>query len=78
MRNDDDSLRNFTDQYSLKHTTEVPTCFKNPERPTRINLTLTNASRIFHGFCVNEIKLSGFHTLIITAIKTLYPIKQQK
>ena len=78
MRNDDDSLRNFTDQYSLKHTTEVPTYFKNPERPTRINLTLTNASRIFHSFCVNEIKLSGFHTLIITAIKTLYPIKQQK
>ena len=78
MRNYDDSLRNFTDQYSLKHTTEVPTCFKNPERPTHINLTLTNASRIFHSFCVNEIKLSGFHTLIITAIKTLSPIKQQK
>ena len=57
MRNDNDSLRNLNDQYSLKHRTEVSTCFKNSERLTRTNLTLTNASKSFHSFCVNEMVL---------------------
>ena len=78
VRNDNDSLRNLNDQYSLKHRTEVSTCFKNSERLTRTNLTLTNASKSFHSFCVKEMVLSGFHTLIITAIKAHYPIKEQK
>ena len=78
MRNDDDSLRNLNDQYSLKHRTKVRTCFKNPERLTGTNLALTNVSKSFHSFCVNKMVLSGFHTLIITAMKAHYPIKEQQ
>ena len=43
----DHFLMNFCDVYNLKNLIKVPTCFKNPETPTSIDLMLTN-SYSFH------------------------------
>ena len=39
----DHFLMDFCDGYNLKNLIKVPTCFKNPEKPTSIDLMLTNS-----------------------------------
>ena len=46
-----------------------PTCYKNPSRPTRIDLILTNVPRSFQSTCVVETGLSDFHLMTLTVIK---------
>ena len=49
-----------------------PTCYKNPGKPTCINLILTNCSGSFQNSCVIETGLSDFHNMIFTVMKTSY------
>ena len=49
-----------------------PTCYKNPDRPSCINLILTNCPRSFKNSCVIETGLSEFHKLVVTVMKTTY------
>ena len=37
----------FCENYSLKHLVKEPTCFKNPDKPTCIDLMLTNKPTVF-------------------------------
>ena len=37
----------FCETYNLKNLIKVPTCFKNPDNPSCIDLILTNKPRIF-------------------------------
>ena len=55
-----------------------PTCFKNPERPSCIDLILTNCLRRFQNSCAIETGLSDFHKLVVTAMKTTYGKSQPK
>ena len=41
------ALRNFCDLYKLKNLVREPTCFKNPDNPSCIDLFLTNCSNSF-------------------------------
>ena len=43
----DHFLMDFCDVYDLKNLIKVPTCFKNPEKPTSIDVMLTNSYRSF-------------------------------
>ena len=54
-------LRNFCDLYKLKTLVSEPTCFKNPDNLSCIDLFLTNCSRSFQDTQVIETGLSGFH-----------------
>ena len=56
MRNDDDSLRNFTDQYSLKHTT------------TRLLFVLHDQIN-FSGVDLLKIKLLELFTVYFSFVK---------
>ena len=47
----DNYLKDFCDIYSLKNLIKIPTCFKNPDRPTCIDVMLTNSYRSFHSSC---------------------------
>ena len=47
-----------------------PTCFKNPDNPSRIDLILTNRSISFQNSGVIETGLSDFHKLVVTVMKT--------
>ena len=49
-----------------------PTCYKNPENPSCIDLFLTNCPRSFHNTCLYETGLSDFHKLVATILRTSF------
>ena len=51
-RVDVETMRNFCSSYSLNSLIKQPTCFKNSENPSCIDLNLTNKPRCFLGTCV--------------------------
>ena len=55
-----------------------PTCFKNPEKPSCIDLIFTNCPRSFQNSCAIEKGLSDFRKLVVTVMKTTYKKSQPK
>ena len=55
-----------------------PTCFKNPEKPSCIDLISTNCPRSFQNSCIIETGLSDFHKLVVRVMKTTYKKSQPK
>ena len=74
----DHFLMDFCDVYNLKNLIKVPACFKNPERPTRIDFMLTRSYRSFQNSCAIETGLSDFHKMIVTILKTYFQKKDQR
>ena len=60
----------FCATYNLKNLVIEPTCFKNPENPSCIDLFLTNSKKSFMASSVISTGISDFHRLIITVLKT--------
>ena len=56
-------LKKFCDLYNLKNLIKVPTCFKNSDFPTSIDVMLTASYRNFHNSCAIEMRLSDFHKI---------------
>ena len=54
------------------------TCYKNPNKPTCIDLISTNCPGLFQNSCVVEIALSDFHKMVVTVMKTSYRKSQPK
>ena len=46
------------------------TCYKNPDKPTCIDLILTNCPRSFQNSLVIGTILSDFHKMVVTVMKT--------
>ena len=59
----------FCNNYNFKNLVKEPTCFKNIEKPTCIDLILTNRPLCFQNTIVFDIGLSDFHKLTITTMK---------
>ena len=55
-----------------------PKCFKNPEKPSCIDLNLTNFPRSFQNSSANETGLSDFHKLVVTVMKATHKKSQPK
>ena len=49
-----------------------PACYKNPGKPSCIDLILTNCPSSFQNSSVIETGLSDFHMMIVTVMKTSY------
>ena len=49
-----------------------PTCYKNSDKPTCIDLILRNSPGSFQNSCVTETGLLDFHKMIVTVVKTSY------
>ena len=60
------TLTSFCTLFKLKNLAKEPTCYKNPNNPSFIDLFLTNRARSFHKTWVFETGLSDFHTLAVT------------
>ena len=58
--------------YHLKDIIKQKTCYKNPDRPTCINLILTNSSRSFQDTYAVDTELSDFHKLVVTVLKLYF------
>ena len=62
-------LSELLEQYEVKNIMKNKTCFKNPDRPTCINLFLTNSPHSFQNTMTISTGLSGFHKMIISVLK---------
>ena len=58
--------------YNLINLIKEPTCFKNVENPSTIDLILTNRGRRFQNIMTIETGLSDHHKLTITVMKSLF------
>ena len=63
---DENRMKSFCEIYGLKNLIKQPTCYKNPDKPTCIDLILTNVPRSFQSTCVVETGLSDFHLMTLT------------
>ena len=69
-------MENFRGTYHLHNLIKDPTCFKNPDKPSRIDLLLTNFPKSFLKSQTLEAGLSDFYKLTLTDLKIHY--KKQK
>ena len=58
---EDTSIKTFCSNYNLTSMISKPTCYKNPDKATCIDLILTNCPRSFQNSCVIETGISDFH-----------------
>ena len=49
-----------------------PTFYKNPNKPTCIDLILTNVQCLFQSTCVSETGLSDFHLMMVTVLRKTF------
>ena len=66
----DSSVTSSCIPFKLKSIVKEPTCYKNPENLSCIDLFLTNCPRSFHNICLCETGLSDFHKLVGTILRT--------
>ena len=74
----DIKLDTFCSIWNLKSLGKEPTCFKNPNNPSCIDLFLTNTIRSFQETQVFETGLSDFHKLVVTVLKSTFPKSRPK
>ena len=67
---DNKSLENFVSTFDLEWLIKKPTCFQS-SNPTCIDLFLTNKKEFFKNTDVIKVGISGHHSLIVTALKSL-------
>ena len=68
----------FCEIYGLKNLVKEPTCFKNVENPSLIDLILTNKSKSFQSTLNVESGLSDFHKMTVTVMKCEYKKQPSK
>ena len=71
-------MKCFCDNYNLKSLTKQPTCYKNLDNATCIDLLLTNAPRSFPSTCVLETELSDFHLMTLTVMRKIFKKSQPR
>ena len=68
----DDEMQEFCNLFNLKNLVKDPTCYKNLENPSCIDLILTNRYKSFQNTVTLEVGLSDFHKMTITVLKTYF------
>ena len=71
-------LDDFMDEFHAKNMVKEPTCFKNPENPTCIDLYITNSYRSFMKTTTVSTGLSDFHKMTVTVMKSTFPKAEPK
>ena len=69
---DSKEMSNFCDTFALTSLIKEPTCYKNPDNPSCIDLILTNKPLSFQNSSVAETGLSDFHRMILTVTKMTF------
>ena len=62
---EDSSIKIFCSNYNLTSMINKPTCYNNPDKPTCIDLILTNYPGSFQSSCVIETGLPDFGKMIV-------------
>ena len=66
------SMQEFYESYFLENMVKKSTCFKNPAKPTCIDLIITNKPGMFQNAKTYETSLSDFHKLVVIIMKFSY------
>ena len=72
------SMHEFCNSYNLHSLCHKSACYKNPEKPSCIDLFLTNSFRSFQNTQTIQTGLSDFHKLVVTILKMCLPNNQPK
>ena len=70
------SMRDFCETYNLGNLIKEPTCYKNVNNPSSIDVMLTNRESSFHNSFTIETGLSDYHKMTISISKTSYKKKE--
>ena len=70
---DDSPIIGFCEKYKLPNLVKHPTCFKNPENLSSMDLLLTNKPLSFQTITVIETGLCDFHKMIVAVMKMHFP-----
>ena len=65
------NINSLCENYNLKLLTKQPTCYKNPNKSTCIDLII-NFPRMFQSTCVSETGLSDFHLMTVTVMRKTF------
>ena len=65
-------MGDFCDMYNLSNLINDPTCYKNPDNASCIDLILTNKSNSFQHSKTYETGISDFHKMTVTVLKMSY------
>ena len=65
-------LSRFLEQYDLNNLVKEPTCFKNPDNPSCIDLFITNRPSCFQHTTTLSTGLSDFHKMTVTVLRAKY------
>ena len=68
----DNELQEFCNSFTLKNLVKEPTCYKNVNNPSCIDLILTNRPTSFQNTITLETGISDFHKMTITVLKTSF------
>ena len=69
---EDTSVKIFCRSYNLTSMINNPSCYKNLDRPSGIDLILPNCPSSFQNSCVIETGLSNFHKMVVRVMITAY------
>ena len=62
-------MQEFCESYFLESIVKKPTYFKNPAKPTCIDLIIANKPGVFRNVKTYETGLSDFHKLVLIIMK---------
>ena len=62
------SLHLFCNQNKLNSLNKDPNCYKNIDKPSCIDILLTNSAKSIESTCTIETGLSDFHKLVVTVL----------
>ena len=65
-------MNDFCDAYNVENLIKKPTCFKNPDNPSSIDIMLTNKKLSFQNSDTIETGLSDFHKMTVTVMKKYF------
>ena len=71
-------MKTFNDSYNLKSLVKEATCFKNVNKPSCIDLILTNKPLCFQHINIIETGLSDFHKLTLTILRSKFQMQPPK
>ena len=65
----DNAMKSFCSLNDLTSLIDQPTCYKNPDKPTCIDIILTNRPNYFQSNNVFQTGLFDFHIMVVIELK---------
>ena len=71
-------VTDFCNVYNLSNLVKEPSCYKNPDNPSCMDLFLKNRPKCFQSVMTMETGISDFHIMVITVLKIFYKKEKPK